>query len=131
MPRDRTQSSHENTSCFLQLPRELRDQIYVHLSQEHRQPPEDPLQAGERIANSSIHFEGRSPRPALLQFKLCSKQIYHEVSDILNALLKPEPDPAHLDIMVKDSRIYPTWLFLPLTRRLHPDIHVTLRLFES
>ena len=122
-----------NLSHFLNLPRELRDQVYTFLLNEHHVPPEDPSQTNDRNANSTTYFQVHSPRPALLQLKLTSKQLYTEATDTItrHTNLNPIPDPAHLDIMVKGSSLYPTWLHLPLAPHLHPKVNITLRLFES
>lgn len=116
---------------LLSLPRELRDLVYLYLVLESRQPPNDPDHAGEREFHSKINFEARSPRPALLQLKLCNRQIYAEVHDTLIKHASHDPDPARLDVMVKGSVIYPTWIFLPSTTCLHPIYDIDLRLFET
>ena len=38
---------------------------------------------------------------------------------------------AHLDVMVKGTRIWPTWLYLPRTSHLSPTVHVELRYFDN
>lgn len=125
----RIQAQH---SHLLSLPRELRDNVYIFLLHEKRQAPEDPSQPGERDADSStISYERCSPRPGLLQLKLCSKQIHSEVSDIILKHQDQLSPQAQLDIMVKGSILYPTWTFLPLKPNLYSKISVSLRLFES
>jgi hypothetical protein len=132
MSKNKPEIHNGTVSHLLNLPRELRDHIYTFLLNEQHQPPEDPSQTGDRNANSSTtYFQLPSPKPALLQLKLCSKQLYAEVSDTITKNINPEPKPAHLDIMVKGSSLYPTWLHLPLTPHLHPTVNITLRLFES
>jgi hypothetical protein len=122
---------HGNISFFLALPRELRDHIYLFLINDYRNPPDSPSHARDRSANSSsTYFEVQSPKPALLQLKLCSKQLYAEASDIISKHTSPDPGQAHLDIMVAGPTLYPTWLHLPLTRTLQPTIQVSLRLFS-
>lgn len=127
----------EGDSRFLDLPRELRDNIYVFLIHESRPPSEDPSDAGKRdVYSSNTYYERCSPKPALLQLKLCSQQVYAETTEIIakyddELSVRPE-----LDIMVKGSTIYPTWTFLPLIHTLHtpalrPTISISLRLFES
>ena len=86
---------------FLSLPRELRDLVYLHLVNDTRQPPNDPDHAGDREFHSKIYFEARSPRPVLLQLKLCCKQICAEVNDTLSKHASDYPRPAKLDIMVR------------------------------
>lgn len=125
-----TYSSH-----FLQLSRELRDLIYHLLTTETRPLPEGPDHAGERIYQSKIYFEARSPRPALLQLKLTNSQIHAEVADILTKRVPKRvdggPQQACLDIMVRGSSIWPTWVSLPTTPELDPVINISLRLFET
>lgn len=119
-------------ASLLGLPRELRDHIYSYLLNEQRQPPEDPSHAGERTNQSStIYFEKQSPKPALLQLKLCNRQLYHELTEIINRNINPETAQANLDIMIIGPKIYPTWLHLPLTPQLPETINISLRLFES
>ena len=122
------------TSRFQGLPRELRDIIYSSLLEERQQPPKDPEHSGPREPDwktpCTIYFEVHSPKPALLQLKLVCQQVYSEVSETLLNNVVSVSDPAHLDIMVRDSSIWPTWLSLPLTASLHPIIHINLRFFE-
>ena len=121
-----------NTSHFLALPRELRDNVYLLLLEDQRPPPEDPSDAGERdIYSSTTYFEQRSPKPSLLQLKLCSHQINAEITELITKNDDELDDLAELDIMVKGSAIYPSWTYLPLSRRLNPQINISLRLFES
>jgi len=122
-------------ASFLGLPREIRDFIYLHLLCMRTTPPEDPWRAGERDPNSSspcaIYFEAHSVRPALLQLKLCSRQIYHEVRETLVKRLTCHYGHAELDIMLCGSSIWPTWVTLPVTPWLDPVIDVKLRIFEA
>lgn len=68
-----------DNATLLGLPRELRDLIYACLLEGQRSVPRDPDDAGERDPKSSlpctIYFEPRIPRPALLQLKLCNRQL--------------------------------------------------------
>ena len=122
----------ETTSRLLNLPRELRDNVYLFLLTEARPAPEDPSDAGERdIYSSTTFFERGSPKPALLQLKLCSRQIYAETTETLSKHHDELEDHAELDIMVKGSAIYPSWTYIPLTCTLNPQINISLRLFES
>ena len=127
--KDKTQAS------FINLPRELRDLIYIHLLNEERRAPDNPDCAGERDPSwntpCTIYFEAHSPKPALLQLKLCAKQLHSEVSDTLTKHIKAPTGPAHLDIMVKGSCIWPTWIALPVTPDLDLTIRINLRLFEA
>lgn len=133
---DRSSGEEYNQALFLALPRELRDLIYDWLVNEHREPPKNPDYAGERSPCSSttpgaIIYESKSPKPALLQLKLCSRQMHAEVHDALNRNMKDDSGPARLDIMVKGSAIWPTWTTLPVTPRLDPTIRIDLRIFEA
>lgn len=123
-------------SRFLSLPRELRDLIYEWLVDERRRRPENPDDAGERSPVSpttpgSIVYESKSPKPAMLQLKLCNKQIYHEIHDTLKGHVNGDTGPTRLDIMVKGSAIWPTWIKLPATPYLDPTIQIDLRIFEA
>ncbi len=119
-----------NSANFLSLPRELRDIIYSYLVYESRPPPEDPEHAGDREFQSKIYFEARSHKPALLQLKLCNWQLHDEVHDALDKHAISDHGPA-LDIMVRGSSIWPTWIALPTTPHLDPTVNVSLRLFEA
>lgn len=116
---------------FFALPRELRDLIYTFLIIDTRPPPDDPDHAGKRHLHSNIYFQANSPRPALLQLKLCNKQVYTEVHEALGEHDFHAPRPARLDIMVKGSVIWPTFTYLPNTFQLHPIYDIDLRLFEA
>lgn len=125
-------TNDEKISQFLALPRELRDNIYLFLINERRPAPEDPSNAGVRDVHSTkIFFEQCSPKPALLQLKLCSKQTYAETTKILDKYKYDWQYPACLDIMVKGLAIFPTWTSLPVTETLHSQVDISLRLFES
>ena len=132
-------SEHESQdrchASFIGLPQELRDLIYLYLIDETREQPDSPDSAGDRDPNwntpCTIYFEAHTPKPALLQLKLCSKQVHAEVADILAKHVTCGSGPAHLDIMVKGSSIWPTWISLPVTRNLDPTISINLRLFEA
>ena len=131
----RDSGSPNPQATFLGLPRELRDIIYESLLNEQRRAPPDPDHAGDRNLNgqamsSSIFFDSISPKPALLQLKLCSWLVYDEVNYLLRKVTDSS-GPAHLDIMVKGSCIWPTWTMLPLTPRLDPIINISLRIFET
>lgn len=132
----RPSGERHDISLFLELPRELRDLVYEFLVDERRKPPESPDNAGERAPCSSttpgsIVYESRSPKPAILQLKLCNRQIYTEVREILKTNVKSDTGPTTLDIMVKGSAIWPTWTVLPVTPRLDPTIQINLRIFEA
>lgn len=122
-------------SALLELPRELRDLIFQQLLDIKEHLPENPDHAGSRDPNwqtpCTIYFEAHSPRPALLQLKLCNRQIHDEVCQILEKHADHETDPAHLDVMIKGSSIWPTWISLPPTRHFSSTVHITLRLFEA
>ena len=118
-------------SSLLALPRELRDKIYLFLLHEWRQPPEDPSHAGNRIEFSSdTYVETLTPKPALLQLKLCSTQLHAETTSIVKLHQASLSTTAHLDILVKGTAIYPTWLHLPLTPSLDGTIEISIRLFS-
>lgn len=124
-----SQTTHRAT--LLHLPRELRDLVYLYLVDDTRLPPNDPDHAGDREFHSKINFEASSPRPALLQLKLCCKQTYAEVQYALSKHASCYPRSAHLDVMVKGSVIWPTWISLPNSPQLLPTFDIDLRLFEA
>lgn len=123
------------SSTFLGLPRELRDIIYSSLLEERRLPPDDPEHSGPREPDwktpCTIYFEAHSPKPALLQLKLVCQQVYSEVTETLMKPAVSVSGPAHLDVMIRDYYIWPTWLFLPLTTSLHPTVRISLRLCDA
>ncbi|KXT18274.1 hypothetical protein AC579_2888 [Pseudocercospora musae] len=123
-------------STFLGLPHEMRAIIYEYLLDQKRQHPVDPAHAGPRNPNSpisgqTIHFEAKSPKPALLRLKLCCRQILEEVRGILRLhQVDVGAGQARLDIMIEGSSIWPTWILLPVNPHLNPVIQVDLRIFE-
>lgn len=132
----RSSGEQHDRSLFLELPRELRDLVYELLIYERRTPPENPDNAGERAPCSSttpgsIVYEAKSPKPAVLQLKLCNRQIYTEVNEMLKTKVRTDIGPTHLDIMIKGSAIWPTWTALPVTPHLSPTIQINLRIFEA
>ncbi|EMC97644.1 hypothetical protein BAUCODRAFT_130743 [Baudoinia panamericana UAMH 10762] len=122
-------------ASLLGLPREIRDLIYLNLIPQRTCPPENPNNAGDREPDASspctTFFEVVSPKPAMLQLKLCNRQLYEEVHHISRKHLWFHNGAAHLDIMVKGSSIWPTWILLPVTPYLDPVVDVTLRIFEA
>lgn len=121
----------KNPPNFFDLPAELRELVYYYLIKDVRLPPANPDQAGDRILSNKIYFQAHSPRPTLLQLKLCSKRTYAEVRHVLARHVPYDTDEAHLDVMVRGSSIWPTWVYLPITRHLDPVIRIDLRLFEA
>ncbi|EME44359.1 hypothetical protein DOTSEDRAFT_106329, partial [Dothistroma septosporum NZE10] len=119
----------------LALPRELRDSVYHCLLNERRRPPEDPDHARDRVPTSqspgAIYYEAQSPKPALLQLKLCCKGVSAEVEELLAKHVEASSGPGRLDIMIRGSSVWPTWTTLPVTARLDPIINVDLRIFEA
>ena len=121
----------ETPSSFLALPRELRENIYLFLLSERHQIPMDPSQTGGRIEiASNTYFETQPPRPALLQLKLCSKQLHAEATDFIRLHQDSLSPQAHLDMLVVGAAIYPTWFYLPLTTTLDPTLDICFRVFS-
>lgn len=122
-------------ASLLGLPRELRDLIFHNLLHHSTPPPKDPCHAGDRNPSTSspctIYFEAHSPRPALLQLKLCSRQLYCEIHELTTKHVPLQTGPAELDIMIQGSSIWPTWTRLPVTTHLDPSIRITLRIFKA
>lgn len=124
--------SQTRLSSLLSLPRELRNIVYLDLIEEINFEPDDPDHAGERLVNGTTYIQTQSPRPALLQMNLVSRQLHAEVQDTINQHVSSESeDLAHLDIMVKGPSIWPTWISLPLTQEFPSTVKVSLRLFEA
>lgn len=106
----RSSGEEHNRAQFIYLPRELRDIIFEYLVSESRKAPENPDHAGERYPCSpttpgAIVYESKSPKPALLQLKLCSTQLYEEVHEILRRFVKSDSGAAHLDSKYERQRL--------------------------
>jgi hypothetical protein len=129
-----TTADHKRTS-LLGLPRELRDIILLSLVCQTTPPPKNPDHAGPRESTTTspctIYFSAASPRPALLQLKLCNRQLHAEVRDTLTKHGPSDPLRAQLDIMARGSCIWPTWTHLPVTPTLSPVLSIHLRIFEA
>lgn len=125
------ESCCQHSSAFLDLPRELRNIIYLNLLHQHQLPPEDPDQASSRLQHGTTFYEARSPRPILLQMKLVCRLLCAEVDDVIQKKVPHSHGHASMDLMVKGPSIWPTWTFLPLTSTFPSTIRIRLRLFEA
>ncbi|KAK4610477.1 hypothetical protein CLAFUW4_14221 [Fulvia fulva] len=128
--------TRDRQSALLALSRELRDIVYHSLLNERKRPPEDPHHANDRTPTSqsspgAIYYETQSPKPALLQLKLCCRQVSAEVQDLLAKHVVSHSGPGQLDIMVRGSSVWPTWIALPLASKLDPIIDIELRIFDT
>ena len=109
----------QTTFRFLDLARELRDRIYdaVLSSDTLTQPPKSPQEAGERWSEESRlgRFRGIKHSTAPITYT-CSgllqsnRQIPRELQEAIEWNGGVE---YHLDIMVGEASLWPTWLALP------------------
>lgn len=128
---------------LLALPREVRDEIYAILLQSPIAPPPNPKEAGPRYKEQADkgtwdHREVLYPRPSTpraassaASLSQCNRQLCQEISALATspALLK---DTTHeLDVMLKNTMLWPTWTCLPAPEELQiRHLRVNLRMFD-
>ena len=128
-PVEQTASSNDKqrASPLLNLPRELRDMIYVYFLEAHRSAPPSPPFAGPRIFRLDLEDNDAELVPqkdiaypvsipqsnihALLQVNRRVRSEVLELADKRNRRSKPLP--AELDIMATGYVLYPLWTRLP------------------
>lgn len=128
-PVEQTASSNDKqrASPLLNLPRELRDMVYVYFLEAHRSAPPSPPFAGPRIFRLDLEHNDAELVPqkdiaypvsipqsnihALLQVNRRVRSEVLELADKRNRRSKPLP--AELDIMATGYVLYPLWTRLP------------------
>lgn len=128
-PVEQTASSNDKqrASPLLNLPRELRDMVYVYFLEAHRSAPPSPPFAGPRIFRLDLEDNDAELVPqkdiaypvsipqsnihALLQVNRRVRSEVLELADKRNRRSKPLP--AELDIMATGYVLYPLWTRLP------------------
>jgi hypothetical protein len=135
-PEERSSGS----SLLLQLPRELRDMIYVYFLEAHRSAPPSPPFAGPRIFRLEGDIHGQNPQKdiaypvAITQTNInallrTSRLIRSEVLELADKRNKNNATlPADLDIMATGYVLYPLWTRLPTLASSNTSLNVTVRL---
>lgn len=129
-----------SSSLLLQLPRELRDMIYVYFLEAHRSAPPSPPFAGPRI----FRLEGNTHEPnpqkdiaypvTIAQTNVnvllrTNRLIRSEVLELADKRNKNNTClPADLDIMATGYVLYPLWTRLPTLASSNTPLDVTVRL---
>jgi len=130
----------QQTSPFLNLPRELRDMVYVYFLEAHRPAPPSPPFAGPRIfrldsehedAIEVIHKDIAYPVSlpqsnvhALLSVNRTIRSDVLELADKRNH--SNNPLPAELDVMATGYMLYPLWTRLPVLASSTSALNVTV-----
>lgn len=117
----------QTTFRFLDLARELRDRIYdaVLSSDTPTQPPKSPQEAGDKWSGESRlgRFRGIKHSTAPIT-STCSgllqsnRQISRKLQEAIEWNGRVE---YHLDIMVAEASLWPTWLALPAPAKYIPE----------
>ncbi|MCJ1382656.1 hypothetical protein MMC17_005769 [Xylographa soralifera] len=138
-------------SCFLELPREIRDEIYQYLLEPEDEPPQsakhafrdrhfpikhprfvDPHFANmQRSLVPRIIYQNKLPLigyTACLGLARTNKQLHNEISQ-LTASRTSRPESSYKIDIIMDRRCYPTWTSLPTSPRNVRYVDVNLRIF--
>ena len=117
----------ESRPTLLTLPRELRDEIYLNILREQREPPqlvEEVLndrpnrQVGDERA--TLQYEDKPVAIASSSLLGVNRQMATEVRKLLSSYHLP----CVLDVHANWRQVYPTWLALPTHPRLIQDVRV-------
>ncbi|EON61394.1 hypothetical protein W97_00608 [Coniosporium apollinis CBS 100218] len=131
--------------CFLNIPRELRDQIYELVLDSPNAAPSSPKcyqgNSAELLKHETPYIElsycNYAPRDLPLSASRSLLRLNHQVRDetlaMLSHLTTTRGSRYVLDIMIEDEvRLYPTWLLIPCSPAVNPHIDtvsVTFRIF--
>ena len=128
---------------LLDLPREIRDTIYLAVLQTPSPPPASPEDAGPRSAGhlyegskliTSVHYlNDLSSRYASQSLLACNHQIRAEVHEVLARHDKPGARGLDfkLDVMVQDGVVLPTWALVPGPVSHVRNLEVDVRMLGS
>ncbi|KAI0385559.1 hypothetical protein F5Y04DRAFT_187948 [Hypomontagnella monticulosa] len=126
---------------LLNLPQELRDQIFTLVCLAAREPPHPSTCRIEHrrtceeydfsrapIARDRVWFERRALENPMLSLLLVNHQVHQEAQDVLRRISDP-PNYA-IDVMfLKDGTLWPTWLSVPKLRRNLGNMYAQFRVF--
>ncbi|KAF9699533.1 hypothetical protein EKO04_002698 [Ascochyta lentis] len=132
-------------STLLQLPRELRDQIYSYVVHVEKERP-DLNQTFEQMVDPRMQRSGLAPRASMsnqtvlylpqddlntfLPLLLVNHQMSAEISQSLSRIASPLT--YSLDIVILDEiLLLPTWLSVPVHRASVDTVNVTFRIAGS
>jgi hypothetical protein len=111
---------------FLELPRELRDMIYLEVLTSCRLPPTDTKEifwyrSGESkpglLADDFAYSPGKAPSTCA-RFLVCNRQIYTEMLQTIKRAQHKGLLAVRLDCIAKDKMHYLTWLAVPLVKTI-------------
>lgn len=137
---NRPRNAFLETSLLLQLPRELRDMIYVYFLEAHRSAPPSPPFSGPRIFRlernvhkpehrKDIAYPVVVAQTSLNALLSTSRLIRSEVLELADKRNKNNPClPADLDIMATGYVLYPLWTRLPILASSNTPLNVVVRL---
>ncbi|KAL8898486.1 MAG: hypothetical protein Q9207_006669 [Kuettlingeria erythrocarpa] len=124
---------------FLDLIRELRDNVYEKVLLSSRPPPSSPeCEGGWKTPGNTVrssfedhnHYSANDGQSIGAPLLLICQQISKEVREALARLTKLNCSPFRLDLMLLDEReLYITWLAFPLSTNHIPRLDVDFRLF--
>lgn len=118
---------------FLQLPREIRDNVYEYVVESNAEPPKSPK---DLTLSDRCEFEGIWGQNAgtMVQKNSLAKVTCHgllfsnrQVSEELRHILSYNGTTGKLDCMAVDLRLWATWTLLPLTLEY---LQVNFRIFN-
>ncbi|KAI1631901.1 hypothetical protein F4809DRAFT_130579 [Biscogniauxia mediterranea] len=132
-------------SLFLQLPREIRDNIAKWVTLLPSIPPPDPatLTVDDRLHLQDLGMrwggvldrirvpEQQTPH-SLLPLMLVNRQLYSEVKEVMQLLSQTSDVPDYtLDVVyLKNCTLWPTWLSLPRPSPVLRTLYIQFRIFD-
>lgn len=130
-----------NQPTLFNLPREIRDEIYLAVLQSPSDPPSEPENVGPRFAGFGSEPERQKgvfyptdvyPRYACQSLQACNRQMNTEVRQVLARYdVADRGLDFKLDLMIQDCDIWPTWTILPGPIAHIRNLEVNMRIFHD
>ncbi|KAI1091199.1 hypothetical protein F5B19DRAFT_288167 [Rostrohypoxylon terebratum] len=127
---------------LLDLPQELRDQIFSLVclntrsptglstySREHRRTCERQSYSLSPLAGDRVWFERPSFQNPMLSLLLINHQVNREAQEVLRRMGEP-PNYAIDVVFLKDGTLWPTWLSIPKLQRSLGNVYAQFRIFD-
>lgn len=134
---DPTSNATDGNSLLLNLPRELRDMIYVYFLEARRPAPPSPPFAGPRtfrvgdedVPLRDIAYPISLPPSHITSLLQTNRSVRSEVLELVDKRNDSSRSlPAELDLMATGYVLYPLWTRLPTIPNKNASLEVTVNL---